>query len=94
MPNISLDEANVLESLLVISRNHGGRSRSHDLADIEDLHTLFADKPKMIALERLFPSTMRKSKRILGVPNRKHKSAHVSASAKVEAARTNTIRVR
>jgi hypothetical protein len=91
MPNISLDQAGVLESLLVISR--GDKTAPNKITDIEDLHTLFADKPKLRALERAYPSTLRKSKRILGLPNRSNER-HISSSANVEAARTNTIRVR
>jgi hypothetical protein len=93
MPNISLDQANVLENLLNLSRGNEIESRTEKLTDIEDLHTLFADKPKLSALERAFPSTVRKSKRILGLPNRSSET-HVSFSATVEAARTSTIKVR
>jgi len=93
MPNVSLDQAHLLDSLLVISRGKEIDSMPKKLTDIEDLHRLFADKTKLNALERAFPSTLRKSKRILGLPNRSN-GRHISSSAKVEAARTNTIQVR
>lgn len=92
MPNISLHQATVLESLLAISRDHEIEPRPKPITDIEDLHVLFADRPKLSALERAFPSTLRKSKRILGLPNRSN-DRHVSFSPNVEATRTNTIKV-
>jgi hypothetical protein len=93
MPNISLDQAGVLASLLVISRGDESESIPKKVTDIEDLHTLFEDKPKTRSLERAFPSTLRKSKRILGLPNRSNEK-YVSSSAIVEAVKTNTIKVR
>src|ERR1700734_3522856 len=50
MPNISLDQAHVLDSLLVISRDHQTEPRPKPITDIEDLHILFADRPKLSAL--------------------------------------------
>lgn len=92
MPNISLDEANVLESLLAISRRES-KSSSGKLTDIEDLHKLFEDKDKIDVLSRSFPSTLRKAKRILGLPNRSDRK-RVASSAILEAARTQTVKVR
>jgi hypothetical protein len=93
MPNITLDQAQVLDGLLVISRGKENESRPRRITDIEDLHRLFADNTKLNVLERAFPSTFRKSKRILGIPNRNN-GRHTSSSAIVEAARTNMIKVR
>lgn len=92
MPNISLEEANVLQNLLVVSRGESG-SRSRETTDIEDLHRLFEDKDKMGFIGRSLPSTLRKSKRILGLPNRSD-NKHVVSSAMLEAARTRTVKVR
>lgn len=93
MPNISLDDAHVLENLLDISRRYSEAPRLHDKTEIEDLHRLFADKSKQDALEQSYPSTFRKAKRILGIPNRSDKKRR-SISSSVEAARTKRIQVR
>lgn len=88
MPNISLAEADTLSSLLAILHT----SQANDMTDIEELHTLFKDLPRMGHLANTFPSTFRKAKRILGIPNRTNKQS-VSVSPMVEAARTNNITV-
>lgn len=92
MPNILLDDANVLAGLLSISRCED-RSRSKEISDIEDLHKLFEDKDRVESLSRSFPSTLRKSKRILGLLDRSDRK-HTAYSAMLEAARTRTIKVR
>lgn len=92
LSNISLDDAAVLKSLLIISRGRHG-VRQKELPDIEELHTLFSDKSKVMDMEREFPSTLRKSKRILGIPNRRYKDGKIiPSSAKVEAARSRTVK--
>jgi hypothetical protein len=92
MPNISLDQAAVLENLLLASRSLDDNSTSTKLTDIEDLHRVIADQTKFQTLENSFPTTVRKAKRILGLPRRSRPSA-VVASAAVEASRTHTLRV-
>jgi hypothetical protein len=92
IPNISLEDATDLGSLLVGSRGAGGQSLSHGLGDIEDLHNLIGDQDRFNAFEESFPGTARKAKRILGLPLRKIRGAQ-PVSAAVEAARSNTIQV-
>ena len=93
LSNISLDDAAVLESLLVISRGRHGVRQKEVLPDIEELHTLFLDKPKIMDMELEFPTTLRKSKRILGIPNRQYKDGKIiPSSAKIEAARSRTVK--
>lgn len=93
LSNISLDDAAVLESLLVISRGRQDGQHKELLPDIEELHMLFADKPKAVDMEREFPTTLRKSKRILGIPNRRYKDGKIiPSSAKIEAARSHTVK--
>lgn len=92
IPNLSLEDAKDLGTLLVGSRGAGGQSTSHALSDIEDLHLLVSDQDRFNAFEESFPSTARKAKRILGLPLRKSRGAQ-PISAAVEAARSNTIQV-
>ena len=91
MPDISLEQAKVLDSLLMASREQGS-VRVHGLRDIEDLHRLATDQPKLEALGRSFPSTIRQAKRLLGLPVRPSKLP--VSSAIVEAALTKKIQVR
>jgi hypothetical protein len=91
MPNISLDQAAVIENLLRASRRLDNPS-SAPLSDIEDLHTLIADQTKFKALEASFPGTTKRAKRILGLPPRTRPSVVVTSAA-VEARRSNTVQV-
>jgi hypothetical protein len=94
MPNISLDEARVLKRLLVISHGdqYSMKTTENRITDIEELHTLLADQSKLDNLERSFPSTTKRAKRILGLSARNRDSSN--SSVIVEAAKTNSIRVR
>jgi hypothetical protein len=97
IPNISLDDAKSITSLLDMSRGGSGsggkQSRSHELTDIEDLHELLGDKNRMAVLHGALPSTMKKVKRILGISAKKNTES-AQSSAAVEAARTRSIKVR
>jgi hypothetical protein len=88
MPNISVEQAKVLEHLLTISQ---GGAKTRGVTDIEDLHTLIEDHPRLAVLETSSPSTVRNAKRILGIPIRR--SRETTSSAIVEAARKETIQV-
>jgi hypothetical protein len=92
IPNISIEDANDLGTLLVGSHGPGDQKPSRELSDIEDLHMLVSNQARFNAFEESFPGTARKAKRILGLPPRKVSGAQ-PVSAAVEAARTNTIQV-
>lgn len=82
MPNISLADAQVLEQLLAVTRN-----TEEALTDIEELHRVFGDGATAERVESAFPSTVKRAKRVLGIPVRK-KAGGGQRSAAVEAART------
>lgn len=92
MPDISLDEAEILNSLLVAYREYEGMQREDGVTDIEDLHNLISDQRTFEAIEALTPSTVRAAKHILRIPTRGKRGA--SRSAILEAAMTKSIRVR
>ncbi|CAK5281681.1 unnamed protein product [Mycena citricolor] len=83
VPNISLAEAEVIRSLLGISR--AARASGPRVSDIEDLHDLFQDEGKLRDLVRGFPSTIKRAKRILSVTN--------GQSPLVEAARKKAVQI-
>jgi hypothetical protein len=91
MPNISLDQAQVLQSLLVSYREREDRLYTNETSDIEDLHLLFAEGATREGLERDIPGTVRTAKRILGIPLRKSKSS--PRSSMLEAALSRKIMV-
>jgi hypothetical protein len=92
IPNISLDDATSLETLLERSRRVRGPSHARELKDIEELQELFLDQSRVAVLRRSLPSTMKKAERILGISPKKN-AERVHKSAVVEAAITNTIQV-
>ncbi|KAJ6593412.1 hypothetical protein B0H19DRAFT_921449 [Mycena capillaripes] len=85
IPNISLSQVTTIRSLLGISR--GISTADTVVTDIEDLHLLLSDAGKLDKIQNLFPSTLKKAKRILAV----QRSSLVSPA--VEAARTKTVHV-
>ena len=88
MPNISLDEAQVLKTLLHASRSLSKRSKQ--LTDIEDLHELIAQPYVLRQIQRTSPSIVKKSRRILSLT----KKVRVEPSPVVEAARSHEPQVR
>lgn len=94
MPNISLEQAKVLKSLLSISHDSNSQSLgAPSVTDIEDLHTLIEDRSKLDNLAISFPSTVKKARRILGLPTRSA-TRRVPSSAVVDAAISRRIEVR
>jgi len=92
IPNLSLDDAKSLKSLLEISRGNGNQPRSHELTEIEELHKLLQDQGSVATLQKAMPSTMKKAKRILGIPTKNAERTH--RSAVVEAVITQSIKVK
>ncbi|KAJ7287131.1 P-loop containing nucleoside triphosphate hydrolase protein [Mycena rebaudengoi] len=89
MPNISLDEVRSIRTLLGISRGTAGRESAEPATtDIEDLHLLMANGDKLKEIEKSFPSTVKRVKRILAISTR---ASRVSPA--LEAARTKEIKV-
>ncbi|KAF7351035.1 AAA-12 domain-containing protein [Mycena sanguinolenta] len=84
IPNISLVEAKSIRNLLGISR---GFSTADSVTDIEELHLLLGDAGKLDRIRRLFPSTLKKTKRILAVQR------FSPTSPMVEAAKTKAVQV-
>lgn len=84
MPNISLDDAQVLRQLL--STAHADQHKS----DIENLHEILGNPAQFSELERKVPSLSRKTKIILGIPPRR-KTIGPLLSPMVEAAITGEI---
>jgi hypothetical protein len=82
IPNISLDDASSLATLLDLSH-------ARKLTDIEELHELFLDQGRVAVLQQSLPSAMKKAERILGISPKKK----MEKSAVIEAAKTNTIQV-
>jgi hypothetical protein len=68
MPNLSVADQEALRGLLGLARARFPLGA--DASDIEDLHLLFKDASNVDALEREFPSSVKKAKRILRVPAR------------------------
>ncbi|KAJ6497569.1 hypothetical protein C8R45DRAFT_822435 [Mycena sanguinolenta] len=84
MPNISLAEVKPIRNLLGISR---GFSTEDSATDIEDLHLLLGDAEKLDRIRKSFPSTLKKTKKILAVQR------FASVSPMVEAARSKAVQV-
>ncbi|KAJ7686577.1 hypothetical protein B0H17DRAFT_1204242 [Mycena rosella] len=85
MPNISLAQVKTIRTLLGISRADSGSESS--VTDIEDLHLLLTDVSKLDAINKSYPSTLKKARRILAVQRNSR------ASPAVEAARTKTVQI-
>jgi hypothetical protein len=92
MPNITTEQANILDKLLRSSHEQDPRA-SENVTEIEDLDQLIRNGPKLQSLEVSVPSTIRKAKRILGIPSG-HRTKHPISSPIVNAAKTRKIQVR
>jgi hypothetical protein len=91
MPNITIEQAGVLENLLRYSREQEA-SASESVTDIEDLDRLIRNGPRLQGLDASVPTIVRKAKRILGIPVRRTKQ--VISSPIIDAAKTGEIQVR
>ncbi|RDB25120.1 hypothetical protein Hypma_007621 [Hypsizygus marmoreus] len=69
IPNISLDEARTLKGLLRIASS-SLTDTDAKLTDIEDLHDLIAHPVKLENIAKRFPSTVKRSRRILALPKK------------------------
>lgn len=89
--NISQDQQTELRHIIDVSRDMDKRkSRGHDLTDIEELHRIFDDVPRLTKLEKEHPVALKKTRRILGVPVRRRRNTAQNSPA-VEAVRLNQI---
>lgn len=82
MANISHHDAEVLRSLLSVSRLD---RHNEELNDIEDLHSIFSSGKRLNKVAKHHPTTLKAAKRILKLQN--------SSSPVVEAVRTGIIQV-
>ncbi|KAF8070719.1 hypothetical protein FPV67DRAFT_1624405 [Lyophyllum atratum] len=91
IPNVSLDDVQTLRGLLRISSDsmHAHISAREE-TDIEDLHRLIVQPMKLDTLALSFPSTLKKSRRILALPR---KSRQIDSPV-VEAARSKRPQVK
>lgn len=93
MPNLSIDDAQILKDLLRISRSPGFQSAGAKLTDIEELHELLANPTKMDQVAKASPTLFKKGKRILSLPKKIYQRNAALQSPVVEAARTQEIQV-
>lgn len=91
MPNISIDDAQVLKDILRISRASYTSSEEKKLTDIEELHKLIADPAKFDRVRRASPAIVKKGKRILALPKKSPGREYMFQSPLVEAVRTQQI---
>jgi hypothetical protein len=84
IPHISIQDAVAIEQLLNVSRT---QTASAPVTDIEDLHQLFGNPREFDRIEYDYPTTVKRAKRILGVPVKRIEHGSKS-SPLVEAART------
>ncbi|KAG6850866.1 hypothetical protein H0H93_007484 [Arthromyces matolae] len=89
MANISMDDAQTLRRLLRLA-SQNVKTDTPPVSDIEDLHRLVAGPKKLEQLSVPFPSLIRQSKRILGLP----KKGGNRESPVVEAARSRSSQVK
>ena len=82
MANISHHDADILRSLLSISRSRGG---PEVLTDIEELHSTFDSSERVNLIAKYHPTTLKSARRIL--------KTHGRVSPVVEAARTGVVQV-
>ncbi|KDQ50871.1 hypothetical protein JAAARDRAFT_211450 [Jaapia argillacea MUCL 33604] len=94
IPNVSLSDAKVVEGLVGLAKRRfeveGGVGKGKETnTDIEEIHLLLGDERQMEDMDKRYPSTMRKARRILGVPPRKGRQEKAGGySPAVEAALT------
>ena len=87
MPNISIQDANVLLDVLNISRNH---RQADKLTDIEDLQATIQSRDDISYLERNHPTIVKRVKRIL---NMRKLDVHNYSSPVIDAALTKQTQV-
>ncbi|KJA28890.1 hypothetical protein HYPSUDRAFT_1082968 [Hypholoma sublateritium FD-334 SS-4] len=93
MPNLSIDDAQILKDLLRISRSAGFQSTGVKLTDIEELHHLLANPAKVDQVAKASPTLFKKGKRILSLPKKVYQRNAALQSPLVEAARTQEIQI-
>ncbi|KAF9529718.1 hypothetical protein CPB83DRAFT_868907 [Crepidotus variabilis] len=93
IPNVSIDDARALKELLRMS-HASSRTNTNlkHLTDIEDLHNVIANRPKLEHVAKLSPSVVKKAKQVLALP-KKIKSGETMQSPIVEAARSRKTQI-
>ncbi|PPQ78064.1 hypothetical protein CVT26_015466 [Gymnopilus dilepis] len=92
MPNISIEDAKVLEDLLQMSRVASRRPLEKQLPDIEELHKLF-DSDTQLHYLASSPAILRRAKQILAIPKKSSSVQGNVRSPAIEASRSKEIQV-